>query len=163
MMLASTVLVSWFEIRHRPVPQPGGSVCDAPELVRMVFGAAQRQVFLAEPAADDPCVRRKLLEHEEDHERAFDEAVDRFINDRRSEFARGMKALKQMPAPDAKTAADRWDEGLRLIVSEAKRQLMVELRAASAAVDTPAVLTSLRQACNGRIKELERRQAATAP
>jgi hypothetical protein len=74
-----------------------------------------------------------------------------------------MKALKQMPAPDAKTAADRWDEGLRLIVSEAKRQLMVELRAASAAVDTPAVLTSLRRACNGRIKELERRQAATAP
>ena len=40
---------------------------------------------------------------------------------------------------------------------------MVELRAASAAVDTPAVLTSLRRACNGRIKELERRQAATAP
>jgi hypothetical protein len=163
MMLASTVLVSWFEIRHRPVPRPGGSVCDAPELVRMVFGAAQRQVFLAEPAADDPCVRRKLLEHEAVHARAFGEAVDRFINDRRSEFARGMKALKQMPAPDAKTAADRWDEGLRLIVSEAKRQLMVELRAASAAVDTPAVLMSLRQACNGRIKELERRQAATAP
>jgi hypothetical protein len=66
MMLASTVLVSWFEIRHRPVPRPGGSVCDAPELVRMGFGAARRQVFLAEPAADDPCVRRKMLEHEAD-------------------------------------------------------------------------------------------------
>jgi hypothetical protein len=105
MMLASTVLVSWFEIRHRPVPRPGGSVCDAPESVRMGFGAARRQVFLAEPAADDPCVRRKMLEHEADHVRAFDDAVDRFINDRRSEFARGMKALKQMPAPDAKAAA----------------------------------------------------------
>jgi hypothetical protein len=161
MMLASTVLVGWFEIRHRPVPQPGGSVCDAPELVRMGFGAARRQIFLAEPAADDPCVRRMMLDHEADHARAFDDAVDRFINDRRFEFERGMKALKQTSAPGAKAAAKRWDEGLRLIVSEAQRQLMIELSAANAEVDAPAVLTSLRRACNGRIEELERRKGTS--
>ena len=92
--------------------------------------------------------------------RAFDEAVDRLINDRRFEFAHGMKALRQMLAPDAEVVADRRDEGLRLIVREAPRRLTVELRAASAAVDALAVPKSRRQACNGRIEELERHQRA---
>ena len=160
MMLTTNIFISWFDIRHRPVAGSDGTVCNAPELVRIGFGSSQRKIFFADTAADDACVRRQMLEHEAAHTQAFDSTVNRFIGDTKADFERGMKALKQTPAPSAKLAKTRWEEGLRLIVAEAKQQLLADLRAASAGVDDPAALTALETACNGKIKELERRSSA---
>ena len=160
MMLTMSNLISLFDIHHRPVAGSDGTVCDAPEFVRIGFGSSQRKIFFADTAADDACVRRQMLEHETAHTQAFDSTIDRFIDDTKADFERGMKALKQTPAPSAELAKTRWEEGLRLILTEAKQQLLTELRAASAGVDDPAALTALEIACNGKIKELERRSSA---
>lgn len=160
MMLTTNDLMSLFDIRHRFVAGSDGSVCDAPELVRIGLGSSKRKIFFMDMAADDACVRRQMLAHEAAHTQAFDSAVDRFISEIRGDFGRGLKALKQTPAPSADLAKTRWEEGLRLILTGAKQQLLTELQAASASVDDPAALEALETACNGKIKELERRSSA---
>jgi hypothetical protein len=160
MMLTLSTLISWFDIEHRIVPRDDGSVCDAPELVRMGFGSGQRKIVVADALAGDACVRRQMLAHEDAHAQAFDRTVDQFIDDKKPDFEQGMKALKQTPAPSAEIATARWYEGLRIILGEAKRQLIADLREASARVDDPSVLTALETACGGKIRELERRGAA---
>ena len=160
MMLTMVTLISWFDIDHRIVPRDDGSVCDAPELVRMGFGSSQRKIVFADVLADDACVRRQMLDHEDAHTRAFDSTVDRFIDDKRSDFEQGMKALKQTPAPSAAVATARWYEGLRIIVAESKQQLISDLWEASAGVDKPSVLAALETACDGKIGKLVRRGAA---
>lgn len=162
MMRTMSNVISWFDIRHRSVPRGDGSVCDAPEFVRIGFGSSQRKIFFADAVADDVCVRRRMLDHEADHTRAFDSTVDRFLDDRKADFERGMKALKQTPAPNLEVATARWDQGLRIIVTEANRQLMADLRAASAGVDDPAALTALEVACDGQIRKLESRGSASS-
>lgn len=142
MMLTTSNLISFFDIRHRPVAASDGTVCDAPEFVRIGFGSSQRKIFFADRAAGDACVRRQMLEHEAAHTQAFDSTVDRFIDDTKAYFERGVKALKQTSAPSAELAKTRWKEGLRLILTEAKQQLLTNLRAASAGVDDPAALTA---------------------
>jgi hypothetical protein len=163
LMLSVHNLVSIFNIQHRPVARGDGWVCDAPAIVRIGFGASRRQLFVAASAAGDGCVRRELLDHEAAHMRAFEETVDHFIDDREPNFEKGMKALKETPAPNQKMGAMRWNEGIRLITHEAKRQLMNDLRAADSAVDAPAALAVMAAACDGRVKELERRGLSKTP
>ena len=160
MMLTLSTLLSWFDIEHRIIKRDDGSVCNAPVLVRMGFGSTKRKIILAEPLANDACVRRQIRDHENAHAQAFDRTVDRFIDDRKPDFERGMKALKQTAAPSAEVAATRWYEGLQAIVGEAKQQLIEELREASAQVDDPSILAALEAACGGKIKELEGRDGA---
>jgi hypothetical protein len=52
----------------------------------------------------------------------------------------------------------RWETGLRIILAAAKRQLLDEIRAASAHIDEPSTLTALEDACGGRIRKLEQRR-----
>ena len=156
-MLSTSNVIAFFEIKHRMMPRADGSVCDAPELVRIGFGSSQRIAFLTQPAADDPCVRQVMLNHEAVHAGVFGSTVHGFIDEKRAAFERGMKALKQTPAPSAEIASARWNEGLQLIVNEAKEQLMMDLRAANAQVDRPSVLVALAAACGGKIGGLGRR------
>jgi hypothetical protein len=160
MMLTMSNLISLFDIHHRPVAGSDGTVCDAPEFVRIGLGSSQRKILFMDMAADDACVRRQMLEHEAAHTQAFDSTVNRFIDDTKTDFERGMKTLKQTPASSAELAKTRWEEGLRLILTEAKQQLLTDLRAASAGVDDPAALTALETACNGKIRELEQHSSA---
>ena len=157
MMLMVSDTVSWFDIVHRVLPRGDGSVCDSPELVRMGFGTNGHTVLLAQAVADDACVRREMLDHAAAHVRAFDTTVERFIDEQTMDFQQGMKALKQTPAPNTEIVTARWRKGLQLIVAQAKEQLLDDLRAANARVDTPPVLAALENACGGRIKELARR------
>ena len=156
-MLTTSNVIAFSEIKHRMMQHADGLVCDAPELVRIGFGSSQRIAFLTQSAADDPCVRQVMLNHEAVHAGVFGSTVDGFINEKRTAFERGMKALKQTPAPNPEIASARWNEGLQLIVDEAKEQLMMDLRAANARVDRPSVLADLAAACGGKIGELGRR------
>jgi transcriptional regulator GlxA family with amidase domain len=66
-------------------------------------------------------------------------------------------ALKQTPAPDAETAKRRWDQGLRMLVIEARLQLLEAIRLALAHADEPLALAALANACGGKVRQLEAR------
>jgi hypothetical protein len=68
---------------------------------------------------------------------------------------RGMGALKRTPATSAQIAKARWETGLRAIVTEAKRQLLSDLRAANAEIDTAPALAALTDACGGKVRQLQ--------
>jgi len=157
LMLTLSDIASWFEVTHRVVD---GSVCDAPSLVRMGFGSSRRLAFLAHGAAEDACVRQKMLEHEAAHSRAFDEVVDRFIAEQRDNLQRGMAALKQTPSPSEAVAKARWEEGLRAIVAAARQQLLTEIRSAIVSIDAPSAIAVLEDACGGKIRQLEQRSGS---
>jgi hypothetical protein len=147
--------VALVRIRHRIVPQPDGSVCDAPSLVRIGFGAGRRVAYLARRAAADECVRKEMLAHEEAHNQSFNETVDRFIEQEKAELQRGMLALKRMPAPSAEMAKARWQAGLLTIIAAAKHQLLIEIRATNARIDSDPALAALVEACGGKIRQLQ--------
>ena len=155
LMLTVADVVTMFEIQHRIVPQADGSLCDAPSLVHIGFGAGRRVAYLARKAAADECVRKEMLAHEEAHNRAFNEAVDRFIDEEKAELQRGMLALKRMPAPNAEIAKARWQAGLMTIIAAAKHQLLIEIRAANARIDSGPTLAALLEACGGKIRQLQ--------
>ena len=79
------------------------------------------------------CTMGELRSHEAAHTEAIDTTIEQFIDDRRPDFETAMKTLKQTSAPDAATLTRQWEGGLRLFVGEAKEQLLVQLRLASAA------------------------------
>jgi hypothetical protein len=151
-MLSFSDFVAWFDIVHRIVVRDDGSVCDAPSLVRMGFGASQRHVLFGPDVAGNPCMRQHMLDHEADHAGAFNDVVDRFIDRNRSLFQNGMKALKQTPAPSTEIARARWETGMRLILAEAKQQLLAELRSAIVQIDAPSAVTDLEKACGGKYR-----------
>jgi len=155
LMLTTSDVVALFEITHRIVPQADGSVCDAPDLVRIGFGAGRRSAYLARAAAADACVRQQMLAHEADHTRRFNETVDHFIDEQQGSLRRGMEALKHMPAEDAEMAKARWEAGLRAMMTEAKQQLVRKIRTANAEVDGAATLAALAEACGGKIRRLQ--------
>ena len=96
-----------------------------------------------------------MLAHEDDHTRRFNETVDRFIAKQTGNLERGMVTLKHMPAASAQLAKARWETGLCAILAEAKRQLLSELRAANAEIDTTPALTALTDACGGKVRQLQ--------
>jgi hypothetical protein len=155
LMFTTANVVTVTEIRHRIVPQTDGSVCDAPSLVRIGVGAGRRAAYLERDAAADECVRQEMLAHEEAHNRSFNETVDRFIEQRATEFRQGMVALKQMPTPSAQVAKTRWEAGLHAMIVEAMPQLLRQIRAADARIDDVPTLTALSQSCGGKIRQLQ--------
>lgn len=153
-MLAVSNTVGSYDVNHRMISAGDGSVCDAPDIVRIGFGSTQRLVFLARPGADDECVRQYLLDHEEAHANASHNAVLRFIDEKRTTFQQGVIALKQTPAPNEEIARNHWRTGLEIIVMEARRQLIAEVFAASVRLDDQATLAAMARACGGKIDRL---------
>jgi hypothetical protein len=148
-MLSATDLVAWFDIEHRMIPRDDGSVCDAPVLVRMAFGASHRLAVFVREAAQNLCLRQRMQNHEADHASLFNDVIDRFIDENRSLFQQGMIALKQTPAPDAGVARARWEIGMRRILDEAKRQLLAQIQAANAQIDASPRATAMNDTCTG--------------
>ncbi|MGA7535065.1 MAG: hypothetical protein WBW27_24610, partial [Pseudolabrys sp.] len=67
----------------------------------------------------------------------------------------GMVALKRMSAPSAEIAKARWEAGVVTIIAGAKRQLLSEIRATIARIDSGPALTALAEACGGKIHQLQ--------
>jgi hypothetical protein len=154
LMLSGSDLAAWFDIEHRIVPREDGLVCDAPILVRMGFGSSSRHVFLAQSAAADACVREAMLDHEAAHNRITESVVGRFIDERGNDFRLGVTALKATPASSPEVAQERWEKGMQAMLGEARRQLLSELREATAQFDEPATLRALENACGGKLRQL---------
>ena len=151
-MLSVSDFVAWFDIMHRMVPRDDGSVCDAPSLVRMAFGSTRRLAFFMREATENPCMRRHMRDHETAHAGAFNDVIDRFIDRNRGLFQRGMVALKQTPAPTGEIARARWETGMRAILTEAKEQLLDEIRVASAQIDASSAMSDLAKDCGGKLR-----------
>jgi hypothetical protein len=154
LMQSGSDVAAWFDIEHRIVPREDGLVCDAPILVRMAFGASGRRVFLAQSAAADACVREAMLDHEAAHNRVMESVVGRFIDKRENDFRLGVTALKATPASSPEVAQMRWEKGMQAMLGEARRQLLSELREATAQFDEPATLRALENACGGKLRQL---------
>jgi hypothetical protein len=154
LMFTTAAVVTVFEIQHHLVPQANGSVCDAPSLVRIGFGAGRRVAYMARAAAANSCVRQRMLAHEEDHNRRFNATVDRFIAQQNQDLQNAVTALKQMQAPGAAVAKARWETGLRSLLASQTRQLQSQIRADNAALDDGPTLAALADACGGTIRRL---------
>ena len=153
--LFSPIKIGVTEIKNRVFRTADGSICGSPDLVRIGFGSTQRMTFLVQPAADDDCVHRQMLDHREAHARAWHDTIQRFIDEQQGILQQGMTALKKTPAPSAKAVEDQWNAGLQLVVSVARQRLITEMRAASARVDDGSVLTDLANSCDGKIRRLD--------
>lgn len=160
MMLTGGDLAVLFQITHRVIPQADGSFCDAPSLVSIGFGVSRRVAYLARDAAADACLRAAMLDHEAVHTMLLDEAVDRFIDRQRGPLQRGMRALKQTPAPTARLAQASWETGMQALTAVARRQLRDELGAAIARADAALSLAALEDSCGGKLRRLQDHQDA---
>lgn len=154
LMFTTADVVTLFEIQHRLVPQADGTVCDAPSLVRIGFGAGRRVAYLARTAAADGCVHQRMLAHEEDHNRRFNTTVDRFIAQQNGNLQKAVAALKQMPASNGALAKARWESGLRSLLAAETQQLQDQIRAANATLDDSPTLAALADACGGKLRRL---------
>ncbi len=148
-MLTVSNVIGWYDIKHHFIEMEGGVVCGSPETVKIGFGSAQRMLYVAKPVATNECFRQKMLDHEERHIQVLNEAIQRFIDEKRTTFQRGMIALKQTPAPNPEIAKDRWRAGLQIIVSAARKELIEEIQAAIVRLDDPSLLAALTTGCGG--------------
>ena len=151
-MLSVIHFAAGFYIVHGIMPRDDGSVCDAPSLVQLTFGSSRRLVFFTPDAAENPCMRQHILDHEAAHAGAFNDVIDRFIDQNRNLLQIGMVALKQAPAPNAEIALMHWDTGMRYILEDANERLLRQLGAASAQIDSPSAIADLENACGGKIR-----------
>lgn len=148
-MVTVSNVVGSYDVKHRFIELGDGIVCGSPEIVKIAFGSNQRVLYVARPAATNECLRQKMLDHEERHTEVLNEIVQRFIDEKRTTFQRGMIALKQTPAPDPESARDRWRAGLQIIVSAAREELISDIRTAILRVDDTASLAALTNGCEG--------------
>ena len=157
MMLTGSNVVAWFDIAHRIIPERDGSVCDAPTLIRMAFGVKQRFALLGMPAADNDCARKAMLEHEAAHNGAVNDAIETFVADHTPDFSRMVIALKYTPSQNRATAELRWEEGLKMVLNSAKKDLLFELADTLTLVDSTSKIAALEGACGGLLRRLEHR------
>src|SRR5579872_4496965 len=113
--------------------------------------AQRRRNDLSDKPSTEP--GQLQLAHEEAHNQSFNKTVDRFIEQEKAELQRGMLALKRMPAPSAEMAKARWQAGLLTIIAAAKHQLLIEIRATNARIDSDPALAALVEACGGKIRQ----------
>ena len=164
LMLIINELGTQVSVRHRTIETLSDgelAYCDAPKSVEFRLGIVGRKVFLEEHAAADPCVRRALLEHEAEHRRALDKSVNTFLQQRREELVERRRELKQTPAPDRASAINALEAGLKSFFVTMVRDFKNDMERSREGVDTPRRLQKLRNACGGKVRELE--QQLTAP
>ena len=164
LMLLANELGTEVSVLHRTIEARNGgelAYCDAPKSVEFRLGIVGRKVFLEEHAAADPCVRRALLEHEAEHRRALDKSVITFLQKRREELVERRRELKQTPAPDRTSAINALEAGLKSFFVTMVREFKNDMERSREGVDTPRRLQKLRNACGGKVRELE--QQLTAP
>lgn len=154
LMLMASNVVGIFEISNRAIRMQDGSICGAPEFVRIGFGSAQRLTLLAQPVTSDDCVYQHIQGHRDAHTLVLDDIINQFVDGQQAIFQQGMKALKQTPAISAQALEDQWNVGLQLMVSVARQELAALMHAANVRVDNAPALADLANACGGKIGRL---------
>ena len=155
LMAVETDVANWFRIAHRVVRAENGAYCAAPSEVRFGLGHSRRQVHLAWEAAEDACVRDALLAHEADHNRADDALLTTLLEQEKPFLGAGFNALKHTPMRDADEAAASFEVGGRAIVGEVTERFRTAKEQLWRQMDSPTELTRLRQACDGKVGQLD--------
>lgn len=146
-----------FAVEHRLIAAVGGGYCDAPDTIILRFGAIARNVFVAEAAEKESCVRAALLAHESEHNKAFNAAVSAFLYRHRADLAEEMVRLKSRAAATENGAKQAFQSGIQQALARLLQSFrQEEVGRIRQLVDSPDRLGSLRSACNGRVGELEK-------
>jgi hypothetical protein len=157
LLLVRYALDSKVHAVHRLIARADGGYCDAPESVRVGFGPATREVFLAAPAASESCVLAALLAHADEHDRMLEEAIHEFLQQRGPQFAQEVRELEARRSPDENTAVQAFETGIEVLLArllnDFKRERLVQLRQT---VDSPDRLAALSRSCDGRVEALEK-------
>jgi hypothetical protein len=142
----------------------GGTVyCNAPSAVAIGLGVVRPRVFLIEAAAAEPCIRSALLDHAAEHSRALENAAKIFFQQQRETFAARLRELKQAPAPDQESAITAFKLGLKSFLAGMVKQFASEMERLPDEVDTPERLEALRDACGGKVREMEEELTEPTP
>jgi hypothetical protein len=166
LMLLANELGTEVSVLHRTIEARNGgelAYCDAPKSVEFRLGIVGRKVFLEEHAAADPCVRNVLLEHEAEHNRALRKAIEVFVERRSEELLARLQELKQTPAPDRASAINALEAGLKSFFVTMVREFKNDMERSREGVDTPRRLQKLRNACGGKVRELEQQLTTRTP
>jgi hypothetical protein len=158
LMLIIAELGVQVRVKHRTVAvrnNVGTVYCDAPISVDLGVGTFGRKLILLREAAADSCVRQALRHHYEEHSRALDEKAEEFVHHRYQELAARLHELKETPHPNRKAAIRAFEAGLRSFLPTTIDMLEAEIDHLRGALDTPQRLEELRNACGGRIREME--------
>jgi hypothetical protein len=166
LMLIINELGTQVSVRHRTIGTRGDgelAYCDAPKSVEFALGLVGREVFLEEHAAADPCVRNVLLEHDAEHHRALRKAIEVFVERRREELLARLQELKRTPAPDRASAINTLESGLKSFIVTMVKEFKDDMERSREDVDTPRRLQELRNACGGKVRELEQQLTTRTP
>ena len=106
-------------------------------------------------AAEDACVRGVLLAHEADHNQAVDALLAAFLEQEKPWLGAGFNALKHTSAKDPDEAAARFEAGGQAIVHEVAERFSTAKERLWRELDSPTELDRLRQACQGKVAQLE--------
>jgi hypothetical protein len=146
-----------FAFEHRIVRAPDGGYRDVPETIALRFGVIRRHVYLTAAAAQDACVRSALMAHEDEHNTAVNEAVSALLHQHRDDLAADMAALKQNPASTKIAARAALEARLQAVLARLLRQFREEqVGRIRSSIDSISRLATLRNACDGRLGELEK-------
>jgi hypothetical protein len=129
--------------------------CNAPTVVAVGFGVIRQRIVLVDTAAAVPCVRGALLAHAAEHSRALNSEVETYVRQIREEFRARVKELKQTPAPDPPSAVKAFSSGLATFLFNLVVRFKAQAKPMQDALDTPSRLEELRNACGGKVRQME--------
>ena len=164
MLMLGTLAVDIAVNHHTVAVQKNGSTayCDAPTAVSVRVGTIDRRVFLLRDAAADSCVRRTLLQHYDEHSRALDDELRAFVENHRSDVASRLRGLKQVLHHERTAATKAFERGAGSLVVELFKRVESEIHRTKAQIDTPERLEALRNACDGKVRQIEQEIATPA-
>lgn len=159
LMLIAAQAGTHVDVTHNVIKGAGAGgapyFCDIPTSTAVFMGVFKRQAILYKKAAANPCVRRALIDHFDQHSKMLDRTIEVFIDKHRDELSRNVKALAEKPAPDEPSATGAFETGLAALVGPLYRKLERDVAHSRLEAETPAALAQLRNACNGELQRLE--------
>ena len=150
LMVIRETIDAHFTLSRPFVRRSSTQFCAAANAVTISFGVFRRRVVIANEAAADTCVKDALLRHEAEHYRILDEAIDVFLRQRRDQIRHAFTGAAMRPAPTPEGAI----KALEIDLMEFEKQDLSRIRRAGDAVEN---LATLRNACGGKVGELEAR------
>jgi hypothetical protein len=167
LMLMTAEIDAHIAIQNRTVEFHNGNglaYCDTPTSVVVTFGVVERKVFFLQEAASDPCVHRALLDHYAEHRRALDDETEPFIRQYRDNIGTRIQELNETASPDPVVANGELERGLWSIIRDVIDQFKIEIKnpqqIAGQQIDSAAQINRLRNACGGKLHQMERELAA---
>jgi hypothetical protein len=140
LMLSVAEAGTLVELDHRTIvdPDSGGRryVCDVPTSVVVVVGAFKSRLVLDRNAAAAPCVREALLEHHNQHSRALDAEIDRFVDEHRDGLARDLRDLMRQTEPEKEAATQALEAGIASLVGGLYREFEFAIERSRQKVDS---------------------------